>query len=72
MKMLWTVIITKIASLILEKEKSEDVLTEDFLSILKPSEITKIYYNLYGKVVPTILVISFNISLDTKTIRSWF
>ena len=36
-----TVIFSKIASVILDMEKLEDCLSEDFLSILKPSEITK-------------------------------
>ena len=39
-----TVIFSKIASVILDKQKSEDSLSEDFLSILNPSEITKIMY----------------------------
>ena len=37
-----TVIFSKIASVILDKQKSEDDLTEDFLSIMKTTEITKI------------------------------
>ena len=40
-KMPRTVIFSKIASVILDMEKLEDCLSEDFLSILKPSEITK-------------------------------
>ena len=35
-----TVIFSKIASVILDMEKLEDCLSEDFLSILKTSEIT--------------------------------
>ena len=42
LKMSRTVISSKIASVILELEKSEVVLSEDILSILKPSEITNI------------------------------
>ena len=44
LKMSRTVIFSKIASVILDMEKSEDLQQEDFLSILKPSEITR-----YGK-----------------------
>ena len=43
-----TVIFSKIASVILDMEKLEDCLIEDFLSILNPSEITilqKMYQN---------------------------
>ena len=40
-KMPRTVIFSKIGSVILDMEKLEDCLSEDFLSILKPSEITK-------------------------------
>ena len=38
----WTVVSSKIASVILESQKFEVVLNDDFLSILKLSEITKI------------------------------
>ena len=37
-----TVIFSKIASVILDMENLEDCLREDFLSILKTTEITKI------------------------------
>ena len=43
-KMPRTVIFSKIASVILDKQKSEDSLSEDFLSILNPSEITKLLW----------------------------
>ena len=39
-----TVINSKCASVILDKQKSEDDLTEDFLSILKPLEITEMFH----------------------------
>ena len=38
-----TVISSKIASVILDKQKSEDDLSGDFLSIMKTTEITKIH-----------------------------
>ena len=38
----WTVIISKIASVILDLQKYEDLQYEDFLSILRTSETTKI------------------------------
>ena len=49
LKMPWTVISSKIASVILELQKSEVVWSEDFLSILKPSEITKIKEKIQSK-----------------------
>ena len=39
----WGLIFLKIASPILDRQNSKEDQTEDFLSILKPSEITKIY-----------------------------
>ena len=41
-----TLILHKITSVILEMEKLNHLLNEDFLSILKPSEITKILQNI--------------------------
>ena len=41
-----TVIISKFTSAILDFQKSEGLPTEDFLSIMKPSEITKVYQKL--------------------------
>ena len=44
LKLARAVITSKITSVILDKQKSEDDLTEDFLSILKRLEITKLFY----------------------------
>ena len=48
-KMPRTVIFPKIASVILDMEKLEDCLSEDFLSILKPSEITNCQHSISWK-----------------------
>ena len=70
-----TVIFSKIASVILDKQKSEDDLTEDFLSIMKTTEITKIGQKLDRKcqeikLINQIILIAFQILVILSIVLS--